>query len=413
MSALIKYSDYKESDVEWIGSIPATWNIAPGFKIYKENKSKNIGLKVEKVLSLSYGKIVIRPKEKLTGLVPESFETYQIVKPNDIIVRCMDLQNDQTSLRTGLSKDDGIITSAYLNLNVLQNFNAIFLHYYLHSLDTTKVLYKFGSGLRQNLSFDDFKRLPVLVPSKEEQEKIVNFLDTKTAQIDKAIQQKEQLITLLKERQQVLIRNAVTRGLNPNVKMKDSGVEWIGKVPEHWEIKAFKYNAKISTSNHTKGLLLTVNDLNDNYNGFKFINDRFSNQPFGEKGKMIVFPKRGGAIFTNKIKIIDRAFELDPNLMAIKIHNGSIEFFAHLLRQIKLEEIADISSVPQINNKHIYPLLFPFPPVSEQNKIVEYINIYLVKYNEVTVREQKQIEKLKEYKITLIDSVVTGKVKVS
>ena len=108
----------KDSGVEWIGEIPEHWALLPGFMVYKENKTKNDGMKEDVVLSLSYGDIVIKPKEKLIGLVPESFETYQIVKPGNIIIRCMDLQNDKTSLRTGIAVNDGIITSAYLNLNI-------------------------------------------------------------------------------------------------------------------------------------------------------------------------------------------------------------------------------------------------------------------------------------------------------
>lgn len=244
MGVLEKYSSYKDSGIEWIGDIPEHWNILPGFKVYKENKTKNTGMIEDRVLSLSYGKIIIKPIEKLVGLVPESFETYQVVNPDDIIIRCMDLQNDKTSLRTGIANDLGIITSAYLNLNVFNNVSSKYLHYYLHMLDIVKIIYKFGTGLRQNLSYLDFKRLPIIFPNKDEQIKIVNFLNEKTAQIDEAIKQKEELINLLKERRQVLIHKAVTQGLNSAVKMKDSGVEWIGKIPEHWILSQLKWISK-------------------------------------------------------------------------------------------------------------------------------------------------------------------------
>jgi type I restriction enzyme S subunit len=200
----------KDSGVEWIGDIPEDWNIVPGLTVYKENKTKNIGMKDDRVLSLSYGKIVVKPKEKLTGLVPESFETYQIVKPGDIIIRCMDLQNDQTSLRTAISINDGIITSAYLNLNIIDDFNSNYLHYYLHSLDTTKVLYKLGSGLRQNLSYWDFKRLPIVKPSKEKQQEILEYIEKNNQKIDKAIDLQQQQITKLKEYKATLIDSVVT-----------------------------------------------------------------------------------------------------------------------------------------------------------------------------------------------------------
>ncbi|WP_136430531.1 restriction endonuclease subunit S [Haemophilus influenzae] len=200
----------KDSGVEWIGQVPEHWELTIGMNVFRENKRDNKGMKENTVLSLSYGKIIIKPEEKLFGLVPESFETYQIVEPNDIIIRCTDLQNDQTSLRTGLAQDKGIITSAYLNLKVINNYSAKFLHYYLHALDITKVLYKFGSGLRQNLSFLDFKRLPIIDISLAEQQKIADYLDKQTSKIDRAIALKTAHIEKLKEYKNVLINDVVT-----------------------------------------------------------------------------------------------------------------------------------------------------------------------------------------------------------
>lgn len=189
----------KDSGVEWIGQVPEHWELTIGMNVFRENKRDNKGMKENTVLSLSYGKIIIKPEEKLFGLVPESFETYQIVEPNDIIIRCTDLQNDQTSLRTGLAQDKGIITSAYLNLKVINNYSAKFLHYYLHALDITKVLYKFGSGLRQNLSFLDFKRLPIIDIPLAEQQQIADYLDAQIIKIDQAIALKTAHIEKLKE----------------------------------------------------------------------------------------------------------------------------------------------------------------------------------------------------------------------
>ena len=128
MAKFKRYDSYKKSGVEWLGEIPSHWEILCGFRVFNENKRKNIGMLDNRVLSLSYGQIVRKSEEKLVGLVPESFETYQIVKVGDIIVRCTDLQNDKVSLRIGLSKYDGIITSAYLNLNII-NSNPKYLYY--------------------------------------------------------------------------------------------------------------------------------------------------------------------------------------------------------------------------------------------------------------------------------------------
>lgn len=200
----------KDSGVEWIGEIPEHWNVLPGRCFFKENKRKNIGLKDERVLSLSYGNIIIKPKEKLIGLVPESFETYQIVRPGDIIIRCTDLQNDKTSLRTGLAKNVGIITSAYLNLGTKGNNNSEFMHLFLHTLDVTKEIYKYGSGLRQNLSFEDFKTLDLLKVPIEEQNQIVKHLKSNSKIISGALDHLQNQIEKLKEYKSTLINSAVT-----------------------------------------------------------------------------------------------------------------------------------------------------------------------------------------------------------
>ena len=154
------------------------------------------------VLSLSYGQIVVRPPEKLRGLVPESFETYQIIDPGDIVVRSTDLQNDWNSLRFGLSRQRGIITSAYMCLYTDGMISRDFGHLLLHAYDLKKVFYGLGSGLRQNLSWNDFKYLPCLVPPLSEQNAIVRYLDHVDGRIQRYIEAKERLISLLKEARQ-------------------------------------------------------------------------------------------------------------------------------------------------------------------------------------------------------------------
>lgn len=200
----------KDSGVEWIGEIPEHWEVLPGLRFFRENKRPNKGMKESTVLSLSYGNIIIKPEEKLVGLVPESFETYQIVYPGDIIIRCTDLQNDQTSLRTGLAQNKGIITSAYINLGIIGDNHPEYLHAYLHFVDITKVLYKFGSGLRQNLSFADFKRMPILKVPYNEQVQIVEFIQKASLKIERAIEMQHKEIEKLKELKSTLIDSAVT-----------------------------------------------------------------------------------------------------------------------------------------------------------------------------------------------------------
>lgn len=200
----------KDSGVEWIREIPEHWDIQPLFTLFKESKKKNVGNKEQNVLSLSYGKIIRRDVETNFGLLPESFETYQIVEKGYIVLRLTDLQNDKRSLRCGLVKEKGIITSAYVSLVPNDTINEVYAYYLLHAYDLFKVFYGLGSGVRQSMGFSDLKRVPILLPPKDEQNHIAEYLDEKNKEIDSLIIDLKKQITNLKEYRQSLIYEAVT-----------------------------------------------------------------------------------------------------------------------------------------------------------------------------------------------------------
>ena len=425
-----RYESYKDSGVEWLGKIPSQWELTIGMNVFRENKRDNKGMKEKTVLSLSYGQIIIKPEEKLVGLVPESFETYQIVEPNDIIIRCTDLQNDQTSLRTGLAKDKGIITSAYLNLKVINNHSAKFLHYYLHTLDITKVLYKFGSGLRQNLSFLDFKRLPIIDIPLSEQQKIAQFLDDKTAKIDQAVDLAEKQIALLKEHKQILIQNAVTRGLNPDVPLKDSGVEWIGQVPEHWEVKKITHifpnigsgtTPNSSDPSFYEGNInwLQTGDLTDGY--IYKTSKTITHKALQAYSTLKIYPKNSLVIAMygatiGKVGLLQ--IETTTNQACCVLStalNIEMKYVFYLFQGIK-ESLVAMSyggGQPNISQEKIKSLKLPFPNASEQEQIADYLDKQTAKIDQAIALKTAHIEKLKEYKSVLINDVVTGKVRVS
>jgi type I restriction enzyme S subunit len=204
----------KPSGVEWLGDVPEHWEVVPGMIALREKQEKNIGMIEGRVLSLSYGQIIVKPVEKLHGLVPESFETYQIVNPGEIVIRPTDLQNDQKSLRIGLVRDRGIITSAYLCLLPLPPLSPEYTYQLLNAYDLQKVFYQLGSGTRQNLKFSDLKRLPVLAPPAIEQANIAAFIRTEGAAISTAIERAERETDLLREYQTRLIADVVTGKLD-------------------------------------------------------------------------------------------------------------------------------------------------------------------------------------------------------
>ena len=200
----------KDSGIEWIGEIPSEWKVHMLSQIFYQHKCKNKDLQENNLLSLSYGKIKRKNIDVAGGLLPESFDNYNIIDVNDIVLRLTDLQNDHKSLRVGIVKEKGIITSAYITLRSKENIETDYFYYYLHTFDIHKGLYGMGCGVRQSLNFDELKKLKILYPSTKEQKSIVKFLDNKCAEIDNLILQKEKLITNLEEYKKSLIYEYVT-----------------------------------------------------------------------------------------------------------------------------------------------------------------------------------------------------------
>lgn len=218
---LDKNASMKDSGVDWIGQVPEHWEIHPLFSIFKQNKVKNIGMKNNNLLSLSYGNIIRKDIDTTFGLLPANFENYQIVDKGYIILRLTDLQNDKKSLRTGLVRENGIITSAYIGLEkILSKSNNDYMHYLLHSYDLMKVFYSMGSGLRQSLNFDDIKRLPIVLPKDEEQNEIVKHLDSRVNKVERIKNKLQLQIEKLKIYRKIVIHDAVTG------KVKVSGGEF-------------------------------------------------------------------------------------------------------------------------------------------------------------------------------------------
>ena len=419
-----RYESYKDSGVAWLGKVPSHWKLTTGRTCLSEQCNKNIGNKEKTVLSLSYGKIVIKPEDKLHGLVPESFETYQIITPGNIIIRSTDLQNDKVSLRVGLVKDKGIITSAYLCLNVKHELNPRFTYYLLHSYDILKVYYGMGSGLRQNLSFTDFKYLPLSFPSLEEQKRIVNFLDKKTAEIDEAIAQKQKLIKLLQEQKAILINRAVTKGLNPNVTMRDSGIEWIGEIPEHWEVKRLKFIAQIiagqspheSTYNSVGVGSILVNGPVEFSGGDlgKTVETKWTTSPkkFVSQ-ETLLFCLRGST--TGRLNISHKALSIGRGVAGIIFSPEDNNSFYHYVIWSLAQQIRGTfrgSTFPSITSPQLGNYPVPIVPINEQNQIYEQIKQIEEDTSKVISSVNKELTSLQELNQVLISNAVTGKIKI-
>ena len=203
-------AEMKDSGIEWVGRIPAHWPIHPVYSYYGERKNKNRLGKEDNLLSLSYGRVIRKDINTNDGLLPESFNTYNIVEAGDIIIRPTDLQNDKRSLRTGLVKEHGIITSAYIDLCPLKQVDSRYFHFLLHAYDVMKVFYNMGNGVRQGLNYSEFSRLMVFEPPYEEQVAMADYLETKVTEVDAIIEQKKEQMAVLDAYKRSLIFEYVT-----------------------------------------------------------------------------------------------------------------------------------------------------------------------------------------------------------
>ena len=202
--------EMKDSGIEWVGEIPSNWETVFINQLFTQLKNKNTEMQETNLLSLSYGKIVRKNIETKEGLLPENFNGYNVINAGDIVLRLTDLQNDQRSLRCGIAKERGIITSAYVTLRNIKPLVNNYYYYLIHAYDIMKVFYGMGSGVRQGLTFDGLKKMRLLVPSIENQQQIADFLDEKCSKIDQTIEQKQVLIQQLEEYKQSLIYECVT-----------------------------------------------------------------------------------------------------------------------------------------------------------------------------------------------------------
>ncbi|GAB6060633.1 restriction endonuclease subunit S [Desulfonatronum parangueonense] len=427
-SDLKPYPKMKDPGVEWMGEVPEHWEVKPTLGVFRPSCKRNTGMKENTVLSLSYGRIIVKPPEKLHGLVPESFETYQIVNPGDIILRTTDLQNDHNSLRVGQVITCGIITSAYLCLKTLKGILPDYGYHLLNVWDITKGIYGYGSGLRQNLDFVHFRRMPAPIPPLPEQTAIVRYLDYMDRRIRRLIRAKRKLITLLNEQKQVIIHHAVTRGLDPNVPLKDSGVEWLGMVPEHWEV------VRIKQATHILRGKFTHRPRNDPsmYDGpYPFIQTgevaralksitKFR-QTLNERGLNVskMFPA-GTLVMTIAANIGDVAvldFEACfPDSIVGFLPKNDVErdylyFMFRAMRPELLKE-APVNTQGNLNIDRVGSRKIVLPPHIEQNQIIESIESATSTLDTTITRAQREIDLLTEYRTRLIADVVTGKVDV-
>lgn len=428
------YDSYKDSGVKWLGKVPRHWEILPGKAVFSENKVKNDNNTEKFVLSLSYGRII--PKKDLTeGLVPENYSAYQIVEPGYIIIRCTDLQNDKVSLRTGFVKNHGIISGAYLGLKTKSCFLSQYMHLLLHVWDITKELYRYGSGLRQSLSWNDIKYLNIPIPPREEQEAIVSYLDNVTAKIDEAIEAQQKMIDALNERKQIIITRAVTKGLNPDAPLRDSGIDWLGQIPAHWEIKKLKMLSEIKGRIGFRGytnddlvecgegaITLSPSNIKNGKMDYSYCSYlswfKYEESPeIKVQNGHILFVKTGSSYGkTAFVENLPMEATINPQFSLIKPISVNPVFLNYAISStyfsLQVEKGVIGSTIPTISQNTIKNFIVLLPPIEEQHKIVDSLKVKLNYIDNIISICENKISLLQERKQIIINEVVTGKKKV-
>ena len=425
----------KYSGIKWIGEIPDTWNLVR-LKDICINKKEVAGEKSSEYerLALTLNGVIKRPKDDQEGLQPKEFDTYQILEENDFVFKMIDLQNISTS-RVGLSPYTGLVSPAYIRFASKKKgqFNE-FIHYYLLSLWHNCVYNNIaGDGVRSALNATDMGNLKCPYPTEDQQRKIAGFLNKKIAEIDSLIEIENQQIEKLKEYKQAVITEAVTKGLDKNVPLKDSGVEWIGKMPEGWNTIKIKFTSWLKGRIGWDGLksgefieegpyLITGTDFIDggiNWDTCVHISEeRFMEDELLHIYENDLLITKDGTI--GKLAIVKDCPEkvsLNSGVMIIRNTTKWKYLDKYLYYILSSEQFYLWYGLSQSGNstiKHLYQgqfydFEFTYPALNEQKKICDYLDEKCADIDKLIEIKKQKINQLDEYKKSFIYEYVTGK----
>lgn len=413
--------EMKDSGVAWIGEIPKDWSLVRFKDKYKNVKeiAKEQSANYER-LALTMGGVIKRPKDDSDGLQPKEFDSYQILRENDFVFKMIDLQNVSTS-RVGLSPYTGLVSPAYIRFTPKNEGQySQFVYYYLMCLYYNQVFNNLGgNGVRSALSAKDMGEFVIPFPDGAEQKKICAMLDEKFAHVDSLIANVQAQIEKLKAYKQSLITEVVTKGLDPNAPMKDSGVEWIGKIPEDWEVvktgRLFKENNRSPIGNDIPLSLSQMDGLvaTDDMKESALKTSSYDNWKRVEIGDLVLnrFKAHLGVLFAANLTGI------------VSFHYGVYEakrslvpkFYEYLYHSNQYKAILGNASngmvvgLQNLSNLGFYSTYSLYPPYAEQEKLVSHLDKKCSEIDELIVLKQSKIEKLEQYKKSLIYEYVTGK----
>ena len=395
------YDSYKDSGVDWLGKIPSDWELGRISAFFSERRQK---VSDKDYPALSVTKLGVFPQWENVAKSNDG-DNRKLVKKGDFVINS---RSDRKG-SSGIAKQDGSVSLINIVLKPV-NIEPRYSEYLFKSYNFIEEFYRVGHGIVADLwttRFDDIKNSMIALPTFDEQVKIANFLDQKTAQIDQAIALKQQQIEKLGEYKQIVIQNAVTKGLNPNATMKNSGVDWIGDIPEHWEVKKLKYIAKLKS-----GDTFNSDDFKSTGypvfggNGLRGYTDKFNNS-----GDYILIGRQG-ALCGNVNYATGQFFATEHAVVVYPKLKYNLSFVGEAIKSANFGRFSNSAAQPGISVQVVQEVEFAFPSIDEQNEIGTFINEMEKKFDNTVSKYQTQIDRLKEYKNILINQAVTGKIKI-
>jgi type I restriction enzyme S subunit len=409
----------KDSGVVWIGDIPADWEVGRN-KVHFKCSKEIVGADSSRtqLLSLSTNGIKCKDFDNLSGKVPESFDTYQLVHPNNLVMCLFDL--DCSAVFSGISEYEGMISPAYKVIECKDTINPIYADYWFKYIFDGRKFKHYSKNLRYTLTYDEFCDLPILLPGIQEQNNIANYLSTVCNQIDVAKERTQSSIEDYKKLKQSVITRAVTKGVRGERPMKDSGVEWIGKIPTDWDIIKFKYVAKVeqnlvnpedypdypqvSPDNIEKGTGRLISYKKVSESGVISGNNLFN------KGQIIYSKIRPGL---NKLTLAAFDGLCSADMYPISTRQYSPWLMYGMLSESFVKQVdlvtRDRVKMPKINQNELGNILLAVPSCGEQYEIAVWLENYCAKFDSLIDDKMKLLSELESYKKSLVYEYVTGK----
>ncbi|MDO9257434.1 MAG: restriction endonuclease subunit S [Bacteroidales bacterium] len=425
---MMPYNHYKHVKLQWLTQIPEHWETKRVAILFDERKTHNKNYEIKTAFKFKFGDIVEKKQLGTEEELKETYEKYTLIDKDDIVINGLNLNYDFLTQRVGLVNRKGIITSAYISMTPRKSVNPKYACYTFKSMDNMKMLNGFGTGIRLTLSFSELKKQYLPVPPIEEQNQIVKFLDYKISKINKFIKDKKREIELLKETKQAEINHAVTKGINPDALMKHTGIEKLGKIPEHWEVRRLKYAVSFNPS-----IEMEIQDETP----VSFMPMECLRNASIEKRESSFKLVKGYVPFKNDDVVMAKVtpcFENGNIAVAEDLINGvgfgTSEIFVFRCKEILLNtyllyflqtgyfknkgiaSMTGTGGLKRVSPKVVQNIPFPLPHINEQSTIVKSLNNKCNTIEKLIGSIQNEIDKIQEYKTSLISEVVTGKVDV-